>query len=282
MLRICWVAIVVAAVPALDSSLSGRPDAVGDVARAVAGGLWLIGVGAMAIPAVTSLTATRAIVPFAIPVSVASAFGGARVGEAAAFVAIAGLATVIALTAELGRSFVQASAYGDEQRFPLRPPLAYLVASVLTWLVWCATVMVGPLSLADRRWVLGGLVTVAALAIPLWAWPRWHKLSRRWFVLVPTGVVVHDHVVLGETLMIRRQELAAVRLAPADTDALDLTGPAPGHAVEVVTVAPATLILAATPSARRGQAIHFTACLVAPTRPGQMLAAAGERRMPVG
>jgi hypothetical protein len=49
-----------------------------------------------------------------------------------------------------------------------------------------------------------------------------------------------------------------------------------------VTAAATTLILAATPSAPRGQAIHFTACLVAPTRPGQVLAAAGERRIPVG
>jgi hypothetical protein len=82
--------------------------------------------------------------------------------------------------------------------------------------------------------------------------------------------------------MIRRHELAAVRLAPADTEALDLTGPAPGHALEIVTVEPMTLILAATPSAPRGQAIHFTACLIGPTRPGQVLVAAGDRRMPVG
>ena len=67
----------------------------------------------------------------------------------------------------------------------------------------------------------------------MWAWRRWHKLSRRWFVLVPTGVVVHDHLVLAETLMMRRNEVVGLRLAPADTEALDLTGPAAGHAVEV-------------------------------------------------
>jgi hypothetical protein len=101
-------------------------------------------------------------------------------------------------------------------------------------------------------------------------------------VLVPTGVVVHDQLVLGETLMIRRNELAALRLAPAGTEALDLTGPAAGHAVEIVTRDSTTAILAATPKTPRGRVVHFTACLVSPSRPGQLLGAARERRLPVG
>ena len=82
--------------------------------------------------------------------------------------------------------------------------------------------------------------------------------------------------------MIRRNELAALHLAPAGTEALDLTGPAAGHAVEVITREPTTAILAATPTMRRGRVIHFTGCLVAPTRPGQLLGAARQRHLPVG
>jgi hypothetical protein len=282
LLRISWVAALVIAGPALDSAFAGRPDAVHDVARAVGGALWVLGVGAMAIPAVVSLTATRAVVPLAVPISIAVAVAGADLPEAVTFMAIATVSTLIACSAELGRAFVQASSYGDEERFPLRPPLAYLVASIATWLVWSAAVLAGPLLLADRRWVLGGVGTALAIGLAVWAWPRWHKLARRWFVLVPTGVVVHDHVVLGETLMVRRHELAAVRLARADTQALDLTGPAPGHAVELVTNESTTAILAATPSTPRGRVIHFTACLIGPTRPGQVLTAASARRLPVG
>jgi hypothetical protein len=126
------------------------------------------------------------------------------------------------------------------------------------------------------------MLCVLAAAGAMWAWRRWHTLSRRWFVLVPTGVVVHDQLVLGETLMVRRTDVAALRLAPAGTEALDLTGPAAGHAVEVVTRGPATAILAATPKSPRGRVMHFSACLVSPTRPGQLLAAARERHLPVG
>ncbi len=281
-LRGMWVVVVLLAIPAVDDACEGRPDAIHEVARIAGAGLWVLGVAAMAVPAVVSLTATRILVPLAVPVSLATAFGGAGTAVAVAFVATALAATFLAASAPLGRAFVQASAYGDEDRHLLRPPQAYLAAAVLTWILWAAALLSGPLLLADRRWVWGGIVSAIAVAGAAWGWRRWHRLSRRWFVLVPTGVVVHDHVVLGETLMVRRNEVAALHLAPAGTEALDLTGPAAGHAVEVVTREPTTAILAATPKLRRGRVIHFTACLVAPTRPGQLLGAARQRRLPVG
>ena len=140
----------------------------------------------------------------------------------------------------------------------------------------------GPLLLSTERWARGSVLSVVAIAGTAWAWPRWHRLSRRWFVLVPVGVVVHDHLVLAETLMVRRQELMTLRLAPATTDAADLTGPAPGHAIELLTRESVTAIVAATPATPNGTVIHLTGCLVSPTRPGRLLAAARERKLPVG
>lgn len=282
LLRGTWIGVALLALPALDAAFEDRSRTAHDVARLIGGALWLIGVAAMAVPAVVSLTATRVVVPLAVPVSLATAVGGADAALAAAFVAVSLVSTSLALSAPLGRAFVQASAYGDEDRHLLRPPLAYLLAAALTWMVWAGAVLTGPLLLADHQWVLGGILCTLAAGGALWAWRRWHKLSRRWFVLVPTGVVVHDQLVLGETLMVRRGDVAALRLAPAGTQALDLTGPASGHAVEVLTRSPATAILAATPKTPRGHAMHFTACLVSPTRPGQLLAAARERHLPVG
>jgi hypothetical protein len=101
-------------------------------------------------------------------------------------------------------------------------------------------------------------------------------------VLGPIGVEIHDPLVLAETVMLRRQELAGIRLAPADTEAADLTGPATGHAVEISTHESTTVIHAATPKTPRGTAIHLRSCLVAPSRPGRALRAAAAKRLPVG
>ncbi len=101
-------------------------------------------------------------------------------------------------------------------------------------------------------------------------------------MIVPIGLVIHDQLVLAETVMLRRQEIAGMRLAASDTQAADLTGPAAGHALEITTVEPVTAIFAATPKQPRGNAIHLTACLVSPTRPGLALTAAARRRLPIG
>ena len=135
LLRAMWIVVVVLAIPAIDAACEDRSDAIHDVARIVGGALWVLGVAAMAVPAVISLTATRLLVPLSIPASLATAFGGAGTASAVAFVAVALTSTFLASSAPLGRAFVQASAYGDEDRHLLRPPQAYLAAVVLTWIV---------------------------------------------------------------------------------------------------------------------------------------------------
>jgi hypothetical protein len=280
--RALWVGVLVAGGAAIDGAVDGRSGAVAATARWGGFAGWVIGVAAMAIPAVTSLTATRAIVPLAVPAIVIAWVAGADDLAATVALAVAGLATVVACSGELGRAFVQASAYGEEDRHLLRPPPAYLLASVITWLLWAAATLTGPLLLAARQWVPGGVVTALALALGWFGAPRWHRLARRWFVIVPVGVVVHDQVALAETLMLRRQEVRALRLAPAGTAAADLTGPAAGHAIEIETAETVTAILAASRDHPTGHVIHLTACLVAPTRPGRALLAAGRRRLPVG
>jgi hypothetical protein len=281
-LRAAWVAVLVLGGNAIESASGDRSGNVTDVAIWGAGGIWLVGVAAMAIPAVVSLTATRVVVPLSIPAAGVAWAAGAPSVDGALAVGVASIATVVAFSATIGRVFVQASAYGEEDRHLLRPPAAYLFAVVVTWAVWAASVLSGPLALATGGWLLGGLLSGFAVAVGVWAWTRWHRLSRRWLVVVPVGLVIHDQLVLAETLMLRRQEIASVRLAPGDTEAADLTGPAAGHAVEISTVEPVTAFFAATPKQPRGTAIHLTACLVSPTRPGLALSAAADRRLPVG
>jgi hypothetical protein len=281
-LRLAWVGVLVTGSNAIDGATATRSEAIGTAATWGAGAFWVVGVAAMALPAVVSLTATRALVPLSVPVAVIAWTAGADAVDGGLLLGVAALATIVAGSGELGRVFVQASAYGEEDRHPLRPPAGYLLAVLVSWAIWSGATIGGLLLLGARFWVLGAAVSVAAGGLTVWMWPRWHRLSRRWFVVVPIGLVVHDHLVLAETLMLRRQEIAAVRLAPTGTDAADLTGPAAGHAVEIATLEPVTAIFAPTPNEPGGKAVHLTACLVAPTRPGRALSAVGRRGLPVG
>jgi hypothetical protein len=280
--RVTWVLTGVFGWPAITGALEGRSDAVRLIGTVGAVVVWLIGVGAMAVPAVATLTAMRAVVPLAPAIGLATVAAGVAAVDGAALIGLGTVATVVAFSADVGRAFVQASAYGDEDRHPLRPPLGFAIATIVSWLLWSAAIVTGPLLLAARSWPVGVVATVVGAAGTVVLPPRWHRLSRRWFVVVPAGLVVHDHVVLAETVMVRRSQIAGARLAPSDTGALDLTGPATGNAIEVALSEPVTVLLAATPQEPRGRAVHATALLVAPSRPGRALAATGRRRIPVG
>lgn len=281
-LRLAWIATGVIGAATLDAALEDRSDAMRTVVQISAGVGWLLGVISMAIPATFSLTATRVVVPLSVPVTIVAAAGGAPAIEIAGSLVAAALATALALSSEVGHAFVQASAYGDEERFPLRAPFGYSIAAVLAWLVWAASVVAAPLLLAARVWIPGAIVTALAIAVTVFAVSRWHLLTRRWLVLVPAGLVLHDPIVLAETLMLPRSQVANLRLAPADTGALDLTGPASGHVVEVSIVAPVSANLARTRANRAGKTIDVEAFLAAPSRPGRILLAARERGLPVG
>ena len=127
------------------------------------------------------------------------------------------LASLLVAAAETGRTYLQASAYGDERRFGLRPPLGYLTATVLTWLVWVTAVITAPLAWAARAWWLALATTLLAVAATLTLPRRWHQLSRRWLVFVPAGLVVHDPVVLADSLLLQRsrvRRIAANELGP--------------------------------------------------------------------
>jgi hypothetical protein len=186
-----------------------------------------------------------------------------------------------AMTAEFGRRSVQASAYGDEERFPLRFPVGAGSAAIVSWIVWATAIITGPFLLAAGSWILGAVLGLVAAAGVVLLGPRWHRLSMRWFVLVPAGIVVHDPVVLADTFPLRTAQVASIRLAPADTEAADLTGPASGFALEVLTTESVTTVFAFTPSEPNGRAIHLRAFLIAPSRPGRVLRSARARGLPV-
>jgi hypothetical protein len=275
--RLAWLAAAVIGGRAIGSATASRSDPVQIVATVGAWWGWAAGAIALAIPAVVTLTAVRVVVPGALAVTGACLAFGAESGDVLALGIPAAVAAVLTGAAETGSAYVQASAYGDERRMLLRPPLGYLAASVVSWAVWTAALLTAPLAWASRAWLVASLATiVAAVATRLFP-RRWHQLSRRWLVTVPAGLVVHDPVVLGETLMLPRAHVRSVGLAELGTGAADLTGPTPGVAVEIRLTESTAAVLARRPGETQGRALRLDALLVSPSRPGAVLSEARYR-----
>ena len=188
----------------------------------------------------------------------------------------AAAAVLVAFSAEYGHRHVQAAAYGAEVRHLLRIPSPLVAPTLLGWLVIAVGVGAAPALLASDTWLLGVPLAVVAV-LSLWRLvPRLHRLSRRWFVHVPAGWVIHDDVVLQENLLIKKHTIASLDRARAGTEALDLTGLTRGVPLEVQLRDMIDVRL--TPLAARlnktDDALHARALLVAPSRPLDVLSSA--------
>jgi hypothetical protein len=280
-LRLAWVAMAGLGGRTVDDLLTGRSGWGATGVRAVAVALWAAVAIASVVPSPRSLTAIRVLGPAPLVAAALAWAGGLSAAVDAGATAALSLAVIaLGATAEFGRHNIQASAYGAEERFPLRAPAAYLVAAFIAWVL---TMTGGVLTV---MWMRSGDVVAAAVAgtvtvaLAVVSVPRWHRLARRWLVLVPAGVVVHDPLVLAETVMLRRHDVAGVALAAVDTEAADLSGPTGGHLVEIRLRSMVTAVLNAGPRTPGGRAIHLAAALIAPSRPGAALAAARRRGHP--
>lgn len=278
--RVAWLAAAVLGGRAVGAALADRSGPVQVAGTAGAWLGWAFGAMALAVPSVATLTVARAVVPAALAVTVATVIFGADADDVLALGLPALLASVLVAAAETGRTYLQASAYGDERRFGLRPPLGYLAATVTTWLVWVTAVITAWLAWPARAWWLAAATTLLAVAATMTLPRRWHQLSRRWLVFVPAGMVVHDPVVLSDSLLLTRagiRRIAANEIGPGAVAGLDLTGPTPGLAIEITLDGPVTAVLARRPSERHGRTASGSTVLVSPTRPGAVLTEAVRR-----
>jgi hypothetical protein len=277
--RVAWLAVALIGGRAVGDAVADRSGAVRWVATVGAWVGWGAGAVALAVTGVVTLTAVRAIVPGSVVVAIAAAVAGAPASSVLALVVPAVVATVLVAGADIGQVYFQASAYGDERRFGLRPPLGYLVPTVVSWAIWITAVIVAPLGWASRAWVLAAAVTAVAIVATVVFPRRWHQLALRWLVTVPAGLVVHDPVVLTDTLMVPTRHIRDVGLVGRSRagGAYDLTGPTPGVAIGVVLAELTTVVLAPRPRTPRGTPIHLSAFLVAPSRPGAVLREAARR-----
>jgi len=233
--------------------------------------LWGVGIVALVVPSTLGLTVSRMLGALACGAAATSWIAGAAPAAGAVFLASSVIFALLAGGAEYGQRCVQASAYGDEHRFLLRAPAAFLPPVIVAGAVWVAAVVAAPLLLASAQWLVGVVAAMIAVGLTWLLLPRFTALSERWFVVVPAGVVVHDQVVLSETVMVSRSNLAGVDLALEGTEAADFTGPAGGHAIEISVQSMITVLLAPTKDSPRGKALHVQSFMIAPSRPGAVL-----------
>jgi hypothetical protein len=277
--RITWLVLPLLTGPALGEALADASRPVQLVASVGAWALWLGVLIATLVPTTVSLTALRIAAPGAA-LAAAAALVDAGASATTTVGLVAALAAALAaLAPETAEAFVDGSSYGDERRMPLTVPVALLAGPAeLAWLAVVAGVCAGPLLLAARQWVAGGVALAVGLPAAWWGVRVLHVLARRWLVFVPTGVVVHDQLTLADPILLRRGVVRSVGPAPADSEALDLTGGASGLALELRLNEAVALL----PVARRrspAELTEVTAVLVTPSRPGRVVAESRRRRL---
>jgi hypothetical protein len=276
LLRVAWAVLPFTAGPGLAAALDDRSLPVRTTASVGLWAVWAVVLVATLVPHPIALTVLRIAAPAGAAASAVAALGGHVPLGAAWWVVV----LAVAFLPETGAWFVNGPAYPNERRFLLRAPGALLLGPLpLAWAVVVAAPTAGALLLAAEQWLLGALVLIIGLPLAGVLARSLHGLSRRWLVFVPAGVVVHDDLALADAMLFQRRGVKALRPAPADSDALDLSRGALGLALELVLGEPVTVNVTAfgTPV---GKATTCTAMLLTPTRPGAVLAEAGSRRIP--
>ena len=207
-----WLAVAVLGGRAVSDAIDGRSAPVRAVATVGSWTGWGVGAIALAVTGLVTLTTVRAVAPIAVVVAGVAAVAGAPFGSTLALAVPAAVAAVLVAAADTGQIYLQAPAYGDERRFGLRPPLGYLAPTVVSWALWTAALLAAPLAWARGRLDAGGHQHRRPRAGSLLLPRRWHQLSRRWLVSVPAGLVVHDPVVLADTLMVPKRQITGIAL----------------------------------------------------------------------
>jgi hypothetical protein len=281
--RATWAVLPLLVGPALGDALDGRSLAVARTGSVLAWSVWALVLVAVLLPRTVSLTALRVAAPAALAIANWAALTDDPGASDAVAVAAAALAVVAAFSPLTGEAFTNGSSYGDEERLPLRVPTALVLGPLpLAWVATVVPPVAGPLLLAAEQWVAGGVVLVVGLPLAVMAARALHGLARRWAVLVPAGLVLHDPHALVEPVLFARRSIRRLGPAPADAGAtaLDLTRGALGLALELDLSEPVAL---APRRPDKALTVESTdRLLFTPTRPGALLTRAAARRIPVG
>ncbi len=285
--RVAWVALAL-----IPNGIAATLASHGRTAQLVftlgAWALWALGTLAIFWLSPYSLSALRMVAPLAAAGLVGfvfaslSTYADVALGDVAwslVGVAVGVLALVCIFLPAFGLLHVQASAYGDEKRLLLRVPATQIAPIAVSYTVMAAFPVATLFAVSAEVWWLAALCLVPTVLIFRVIPKRLHRFSRRWLVVVPAGVVVHDELLLAETFMVRTTAVTRVELSATSGEALNLTGDIAGvrrHMVLIVQLREAEK-LALSPYLAKMlgtlDALHVQSYAVAPTLAGHALAA---------
>jgi hypothetical protein len=281
-----WLSLPLTAGTSFAHALDQRSTPVTLTAAIGLWSIWVVGLIAALAPSSVSLTTIRIVMPASVAAAAWAAIlapNGADLAESFAL-GVTSMCAVLSLSAPVGYTFINGSSYGDEQRFPLRPPGPVVLGPLeLVWVAMVTSVLAGPLLLAAKQWVAGAIITALAVGLCVLGARALHQLSKRWLVFVPAGLVLVDRTSLLDALLVQRHVVGSIGIAKEDSDAIDLSAGAIGLQVELHLSTTDAII--PTPARRDRhkviEPLDVDAVRFTPSRPGWVLDAAKERRLTV-
>jgi hypothetical protein len=262
---VVWVVLGIAA--PWQSLANDHSSVMGGVLIAWGWSMFLAVAVGVLVPSPISLTVTKCVTPLMTLGAFVAASPAGIFGSLAAL--------IITWSALFGDVMVQGSAYGEETRFALRTPVPYLAPSVVAWTLLSGGLIGGTLLVAAQNYVVGAPVLLVGLLLTSTVPRRLHRLSRRWLVIVPAGIVLHDHLVLAETMMSMRSKILSIAKVNESGEAVDFTGGIVGPRISVQLKEADKVVLSKITAKTLGtlDALHVKAFSFAPRRLDVALAA---------
>ena len=277
-MRITWLSLPLFCGPALSDSFNDFELLLRTTVSITLWAFWALILLSTLLPTPISLAIVRIGAPAAAALSVWSALetGGSAAGIIG--LTVSAVAASVAISASLGDRFSDGASYGDERRFLLRAPgPVLLLFGPLAWLTSLAGLTLGPILLLNRNFLFGTLVTLGGLPLSGIASNAIYQLGKRWVVLVPAGILLHDHLSVGDPTLIPRNQIADFSPAKAKTDALDLSQNSFGLSLEIQCVTPLSMMLKKGNRKTVNESSAVESFMINPARPNIVLAESHKR-----
>ena len=280
-LRARWLVLPFTLCNQIGDALEGTSRPVQLTGTVGAWMLWGAGLLLTLVPHTLTLSPLRVLAPSTLGVSVWAALADGVSGWTVTALAVTAAVAAVVMSPSIGGTWINGSSYGDERRVPLRAPGAMVAGPIpLAWAALVSAVAAGALLLAAKQWILGIVVALIAVGLTVVVGRALHQLTQRWLVFVPAGLVVHDHLSVGDPVLFKRTAVAAFGPALADTTAADLTVGATGLALEILVKEPVEIGYRPQPGAQP-TVREITGVAIAPSRPGVVLDEAKRRNITV-